>query len=648
MISTTAAVQPQPPAVFPLDYPGNVWQCPITGITVPKDPLANTALRLRIAQCTDRRIQSAWNEAFQASPLLWINLMYWGYRPKYACEDGVQRSASTEYTYEGVRRMTPPANAPIITWPAQDAMIQSIWDVTRQGGIMLTDKSRDQGATVIAMGFTAWALLHWERFSAVIASRKEDLVDGNTEDSLFGKIDYALDKLPSWHFSRRRFTRTHMEASYSVSGARIKGESANDDIGQSLRAMLFIIDESARFPFQGRLRKSIDSVAAAQLHISTPDGPGTEFSKMRLQAETAQGRGRIRVFTLGYWDHPQHGRRRQWVIDEDGQITGAVGKGYWKTPALDVAVESATSMRDIRENWLIDHDTSGAKVLDINAISRQRANCNAVPQVGMLQVKGMFNAANVMVLSGAQIAEAPKVFVPQPKGRLRVWCPLVNGEPAKDRNYVQAWDFSQGVESSNTVCGVMDRETGEVVAEFASPSIAPDEAAAMAIALGSWFGGQIGWSFIIFEANGPGLGFGSTITRLGYPYLYYQRAEQTGAKAEGTRWGWWSTGSTKEILFTQLNRALRSGEITVRSNEMLDDMASWLFDDAGRIVSASCRDESTGAQARHGDRAIVAGLLVMARREAPRYQPTRTRYRPGTLGAIAHNFDDEPKPASGW
>ena len=105
------------------------------------------------------------------------------------------------------------------------------------------------------------------------------------------------------------------------------------------------------------------------------------------------------------------------------------------------------------------------------------------------------------------------------------------------------------------------------------------------------------------------MGFGHEIVRLRYPFLYYQRSESQRYARKTRQWGWQSTTSNKEILFNGLDRALRRGQFTTHCEAGLDDMASWIFDEYGRIISGKVRDETTGAQARHGDRAIAYGLL---------------------------------------
>ncbi len=643
-------ISPNSPPVYPLGYEDNRWVCPRTGIPLPKRPVDNVALRLRIWEESSRRKQMMWMGACKESYLLWMNLFYWSYSPKFVCEDGRERAASTTYTIDGVRYRTPPADVPVITWPSQDACLEHVDDVAHNGGKLLLDKGRDMGATVICMGYFTWALLFWDRFACMVASRKESLVDGNTEDSLLGKVDAALKKLPTWMYSPESMDNTHLLRHYQKTNSRLVGESANTDIGQSLRAQLVFIDEANRFPYQQALTKSIDTVAAGTIFCSSPNGPGTVGAKLKEKSQKLNESDGLKVFTLGYWDHPRKGQGRTWTIDVDGDVTGSPGLGYWETPTFARARITAVLKKDIRENWLIDHQTSGMLVLDIGPLKQQQAVARKPDAVGTLFVEGMYDGEGLLRLKTDGIANATKTFKPDPKGRLKLWLNLVNGEPPRDRNYVQAWDFSQGVEGSNTVCEIMDRETGQIVAELASPVLGPEDAAPLAVALGTWFGGQLGWSFVIWERNGPGVTFGKVISDLGYPYLYHQRAMDTEGQKASIQIGWHSSGDNKQILFGDLNVALKNRTLHVPNEEAIVDMGAWIFDDHGRIVCGTHRDASTGAQARHGDRAIALGLCVMGRREAPRFVPEKPRYRDGTFGSITQRVQEtrHKKSTNGW
>ena len=605
---------------------------------VPKDRRGNLEYRDKIySRCeSDRNYSEIIQSVCRADPLWWMNIFGWTYRPKITCEDGRERSAGTVYEYGGRRLTVPPSDCPIITWPAQDKMVRSVVRTARNGGLLLVDKSRDQGATIIMTTLLVWCLLYWPRFSALVLSRKGDLVDGTGEESLMGKVDYQLGKLVPhrWMYEPSLLRRTMRPSYRSYRGSRLVGESSNQDVGQSLRTTLVFVDEASRFPYGDQIRKSLETVSACTVMVSTPSGPGTMFSQARLAADSPDGRETSEVVTLGYWDHPHKGRGRQWLIDKDGSVTGQIGSGYWETPAFRFArAAPGINARDWRENWLIDHETSGLLVLDSIAISRLRHSI-VNPKRGTLDA---FNAighwyhTEAARLDGIKIDKLGKraKWLDDLDGNLYVW-----EKPSIQSNYVIGGDFGAGVEQSNTVLAVLDRISGKMVAEYVNPNIAPHEAAPIAMALGSWYGGQVGHAFIIWETNGPGMGFGHEIVKLRYPFLYYQRQEAKATATRTKKWGWHSSVSTRELLFEGLNAALRKSELKVYGQEGLDDMASWIYDDYGRIVCGSHRDESSGAQARHGDRAIAYALTVLGRREAPLFRKDRQKFPSGSYGQI--------------
>tara|TARA_R110000803_G_C11989495_1_gene321996 strand:- start:50852 stop:52867 length:2016 start_codon:yes stop_codon:yes gene_type:complete len=649
----TATTQPDPVAPYeplPLTYPVRrmnipyqlkngsfemkaedcaAWMCPISGIWVAKDNIANQRQRVHVESTAleNTAFRNVMYDQCRKSYLLWINLFGWTYRPKMWCADGLERGAGTQWIDgNGIMQYIPDADTPIITWPAQDITLDAVYKGFTVGGTIVIDKSREQGATVICIGVIQHAWQFMKRFTCLEASRTSSLVDSTgkdsdgveSEDSLFGKHDYMIAKQPQWMVPHK-FRRVHgdkPQIGNPITKSNISGESSNDDLGQSQRKTVMFVDEVARFPKQKTLMKSIDSVGLLTLFVSTPNGPGTEFSKLVRRAETPEGRKAIKLLRLGYEDSPTHGKGRKWTIDSDGAITGKANSGYWETPAFKTA-RIKLSPRDWRENWLRDHDTSGLTVLDSVSISRLRPGCRR-PVIGTL---------NHESLGFSEIAS----------GRLNLWCEMEQyfsrgvttaKRPSIMTNYVIGCDFAQGVEKSNTVLAVMDCNNGNIVAEYVDPMIQPHDAAHVAMAMGKFFGGHNGHAFVIWETNGPGMSFGPEMRKHRYPSLYYQRVQGQRTEKKTRSYGWNSTKTSKEILFGKFDNALRSGDFKVFSEEGLDDMSEWLFDENGRIVAGGLRDETTGAQERHGDRAIAYALCNMGRNEAPTFFEEREKTAP--------------------
>jgi len=606
-----------------LGYKNDVWTCPKSGIEVPKSLLENLRFRKIIQEHAGRsEVHKAdMMAACAASPHLFLNCFAWTYRPKFTCDDGRIRGANVSWVdKDGAEHKTPPPDAPVITWPAQDEMIDMLVRNFRQGGTLVIDKSREQGATVIIMYMIAWGMLFIDRFTCLVISRKSDMVDGPSEDSLFGKVDYLLNKLPDYFLPEDKRDRRRGNNPFifnNVRGSRIMGETSNKDVGQSLRTNIIFVDEAARYPDGKALMKSIESVAAGVILASTPSGPGTEFSMLREKSLTPEGAEEISVCTLGYWDHPDMGQNRVLTLDDDGAITGKAGTHFWESPAFRVARARAPSIRDVRENWLIDHDTSGLLALDSNILSKMKLCCSLPKHTGDFDIKGMR-------------------FLKNPDGRLKIWCDLdKDGDPPWDDNYVQGADIAQGVDGSNTVLAVMSRTTGRVVAEYADPNIDPIDAAELAVALGRWFGGQYGYAFQIFERNGPGIAYGNHLVRSGYPFVYYRTQQGVRSQRKTKHWGWQSTGDTKEIMFSTLNRFMKNGWFITPSTEGVADMGMWIFDEQGRIISGKLRDQSTGAQQRHGDRCIAYGMCCIGVTEAPMFDTSKPKFKDGTFGKLA-------------
>lgn len=131
-------------------------------------------------------------------------------------------------------------------YPFQEEYLLWIILCIKEGKDGLTEKSRDMGVSWLHMAAYLWCWLYLPGFQCLIGSRKEDLVDNGLSDSLFGKIDYLLERLPfqpKGYDSKKH--RTYMRLINPVNGNSIKGESANAEFSRQGRYSVVFMDEVA-------------------------------------------------------------------------------------------------------------------------------------------------------------------------------------------------------------------------------------------------------------------------------------------------------------------------------------------------------------------------------------------------------------------
>lgn len=592
-----------------------MWTCPITNLQVPKGRTENLQWRKSILEEAekDSGLRQALADACKLSVLFWANAFAWTFRVREVGEDGKSKPV------ESSQRHTP-----FITWPVQDVVLTELCDAVREGRDAIIDKSRDMGASWMCCLALHW---HWQfkrDFQGAVMSRVEEDVDkpGNRK-TLFYKHDYLNEYQPSWLLPR--ISRKYMHLGNETMGSNIDGTSTNQHAGRGDRRDAILLDEFASVQNGDAILGATADVTNCRLFNSTPIA-GSAFSRLRRDAESKS----IKIITLGYWDHPEKGRGRRWKVDEDGSITGKPGTGYWKTPWLMRELERRTSRSEVAAEIFIDHDTAGAMYFDSVVVTHARQGVCPPSALGRLSDGEWIDDRN---------------------GQWKLWCELHEHnrrgvsiyEPSQNTNYVLGIDFSQGTGKSNTVIYVMDAETGEYVAEYADPNIAAFEVAPLAIEAGRFFGGQSGNALIVWEVTGPGQGFTRAIKTLGYPMLYRQRPVGKKREQRTESMGWTNNAKSKEDLFAEFHRALARGDITIHSEELIQELGDYLVDDRGRIVAAERADDTSGAVARHGDRVIAAALCQLGRLEAPRFMRSKPVLPKNSIGKLL-GFDEEGEP----
>ncbi len=540
-------------------------------------------------------MQNDLRAACMASLLFWINAFGWTYK-------------KMEYGDYGDRRCGNP-NVPYITWPIQDEHLMALHSAISEGTSLLTDKSRDMGASWDHIAAIHWFWMFFEDRQFLELSHKEEAVDSpgqKGEDAqsdistMFGKHDYLHLWQPAWLRPRRSRSSRHMVNSDTRS--RIDGESANKNAGTAARKDAVLIDEMAKMEFGEQIKRSLMSVAPCLLPNSTPNGAGTAYSKWRKS-------GSIKVFVLPWWEHPEKGLGR-YIEEQDHGAPPKVVSPWYKQKCTEMTPNEIAIELDM------DHVGSGAIFFESPVLLKHKAFYGRPPlkQVTLGMKPRVPNADIQGILRRHQ---REHIFItPSSKGSLSYWCELIDGRPDQTKTYGLGVDISKGQKASNSVASVVCVQSREKIAELALATEAPHEFVRTVAALALWVGGASSTHLpmVAFEANGdPGLVFGKMlIEEFGYPHYYKDRGIGKTSATKTARYGWWSDPAKKAALLGMYRRALAQGGIINRSVIALEEAELYVYYAGGGIGPATLEVENESAKKTHGDRVIADALALLA------------------------------------
>ncbi len=608
MSANQHVIEPELPTPFP-DLV-DVWTCPITGLKIPKDPTKNLLWRAKLLEAAedDEELQQQLYTASAKSILFWVNAFVFTYRIFESLTDT-----------ENMGRVVQAKNAdiPFVTWGIQDRHIKKVEDAINRAYPLLTDKSRDMGASWdhIVVFHHQWLFRPDSLFLEL--SRVETDVDGSDNPrALFVKHDYINKWLPEWMVPPIK--RTNMHIVNLQNGNRIDGESSNKAAGSGDRRRACLLDEMAKMENGRKIKAALRDVSPCLLPNSTPWGPGTAYTEW-------WGSGQIEVFTLAWWDHPEKGAGRYAKREE------ATGKWKIRSPWYDFQ-ETIRDPKEMAQEVDMDHIGSGDIYFDPIILEE---HIRLFGRDAKITRKFDFRTeVTTDAIPRAIVRRNLQTIRVTPKGKWRIWCPLIKGRPDQSKDYVFGLDIGKGQGASNSTVVVICVQTREVVAEFADARIPPHDLARQVCAAAIWFGGNAHGRrpLIIWEAQGPGFDFGRQIMRCyQYPRIYMDRAVRTLSEKRQNKGGWHSTNEKKEIMLGGLRKAYALGGIVHHSVEALSEAKTYIYLGAGGIGPAGLVEESVDARKTHGDRVIGTGLAVLAMEEAGGGRRTGITAPPRTL-----------------
>jgi len=194
-----------------------------------------------------------------------------------------------------------PAYVPFILFEHQRVFVDWMTERyrARKGG--LVEKSRDMGASWVAL---AWAVCLWlfeDGVKISVGSRKEALVDTlGDPDSLMEKVRILIRELPEelqpLGWNENAYAR-HMKIINPENGSIITGE-AGDQIGRGGRSSVYLLDEAAFIENPERCEAALSQNTDCRFDISTPNGVGNPFFMKRHG-------GAVDIFTFHWTKDPR-------------------------------------------------------------------------------------------------------------------------------------------------------------------------------------------------------------------------------------------------------------------------------------------------------------------------------------------------------
>lgn len=174
-----------------------------------------------------------------------------------------------------------PVIMPFVLFPLQREFIAWLYErwVKGEDGVLV--KSRDCGASWLAMAFSCWMALFYPNSAIGFGSHKEESVDSSgNPSSLFYKGRMFMQYLPrqfkgDWNIKQHSI---HRRLIFPETGSAIIGQ-AGDNIGVGDRTTMFFVDEFAAVERPNRVDANLMATTSCRIEMSTVKGMANVFAE---------------------------------------------------------------------------------------------------------------------------------------------------------------------------------------------------------------------------------------------------------------------------------------------------------------------------------------------------------------------------------
>jgi hypothetical protein len=502
----------------------------------------------------------------------------------------------------------PPRNIPLKIWNDQANILAWMQEVygERDMGI---EKTRGIGLSWDVAIFYSWVSRFKKDAKLAVTTKDEDSLDGPDSNTIMGKIAYVHEHLPEWFKVNavgkdilKRVTTQHI-MSFLDTGVTIQGFPPMDEKLRSMRFTSVFYDEFGFFPRDAQ--KSLNAAVHTspnRFFVSTWNGPDNVFHYIMRKEQSTM----LRVLTY-WWNNEE---RYKGAYKTENGVLKVLDKDYRFEPdypfVLDGLLRSAWVDYELRragsnkqsalEELYGLQAEGGRKFFRLDTVEFANTTVKAPMASGVITKQG-----NNIVLAKSLDAN------------IDIWDQIGDGRSGP---FAAACDLSFGSGASFSTLEIIDLSNGSQVLDCADNGIEPVPFAQYVYEILKWLNGHKGdeHTFFTFESNGDqGKKFGQEMIRLGYGNIARKRYSGVAERHNLEYYGYRNRDKGNRI-FGELERAVRDGELTIRSNAILEEMKAFDRDPDKGLP------EYPKSEIGHGDRLMALAMawqLGRDRLEAP-------------------------------
>jgi hypothetical protein len=240
-----------------------------------------------------------------------------------------------------------PHHFPFKLFPFQQSLAKELKEAIETGQDIFIDKTREMGATYTVLAVLLWFWLYVPGSNFLLGSRKEAMVDNtrgdnagesNKEESLFGKLEYMITRLPKFLLPNGFDINKHftfMSLVNPENGNAFSGESANPNFSRGGRQKAIMMDEFAFWDNDSAAWGSTADTSDCRIVLTTPGIRPSKAKRLRFGTDGEK----IKVIELPYhldprkdanWLREQRERRseedfaREIMMNWDTSVKGRV------------------------------------------------------------------------------------------------------------------------------------------------------------------------------------------------------------------------------------------------------------------------------------------------------------------------------------